>query len=134
MPYIIRRGHMKPATRLKAKIASLQRRILWQREEGRCWVCGKAATEVMHVISRKYENTAFDIEKDGNCHLACRFCHDKTHRGQFDLDGWYDLKNGFGSILALRRRAYEPVDGIQTQRLKEKYDEMVEIAQKENVK
>lgn len=116
---------------LDAKMIQLQRRILWKREDGRCWVCSRAATEVMHIVGRRFENVKYDVDNDGNCHLGCRHCHEESHRGRISLEGIYDTKFGFGTSMILRRRANAMVQGLKSHRLQTHYDELRMVAERE---
>jgi hypothetical protein len=62
----------------------LVRQVLWILEEGRCYCCAAPATEVAHLLGRRYLRLRWDVEKDGNCHLMCRKCHRLDHDGHLE--------------------------------------------------
>jgi len=53
--------------------------VLSREEARRCYVCGRMATDVAHIVTRTAVVTRWDVHPEGNCHLLCRECHDDDH-------------------------------------------------------
>lgn len=61
-----------------------------------------------HIFGRRYLNTRWDTNEQGNVHLLCRECHELTHRHASMYERWYEDRFGVEALESLRRRAYEP--------------------------
>ena len=81
--------------------------VLFGLERGRCYVCGRTATDVAHIVSRTAVVTRWDTSAEGNCHLLCRECHENDHAypkaSKYKAE--FVRKNGQGAMDVLVARA-----------------------------
>ena len=66
---------------LIAELDRETRRLVFEREMGRCFVCGAQGHDPAHLFSRRNLATRWDRHEKGNVHVLCRTCHDLDHGG-----------------------------------------------------
>jgi hypothetical protein len=94
-----------------------QRAVLWLLEAGRCYCCAGEASDVAHLISRRYLRLRWDTAKDGNCHLLCRICHTEDHAGNLQ-PSYMDVfvkRMGEGAMdeLIVRQQVISPLKDFE---------------------
>ena len=91
----------------------LCKQIVADMEDGRCYVCGREGTDLAHLFVRNKLATRWDVAEDGNCHILCRECHDKDHRGLEVYSEAYIRKNGLMAYNDLRLRSNQMIVNVK---------------------
>ncbi|MCB7129929.1 MAG: HNH endonuclease [Candidatus Brocadiales bacterium] len=58
---------------------------IWDRDEGRCQLCGRPGSEIDHIEAKKMGGRKREwkkwIDRDENLRILCLGCHHKRHHG-----------------------------------------------------
>lgn len=95
------------------ELDDLCRRIVIDREGGRCYVCGLMGSDLAHIFGRTKLATRFDTHTEGNCHILCRQCHSESHNDSPIYEEMYVRKNGEEALDALRLRSNTMVANVK---------------------
>jgi hypothetical protein len=92
------------------RLDALLRKVVIQRDNGRCYVCGKQGTDVAHLFVRNKLATRWDLR---NCHLLCRVCHTEDHHGDGCYRDTFIRKEGVEALDALRLESNQMVGNVR---------------------
>lgn len=109
---------------------SLVRELLFIREHGRCYCCGRPADDVAHLFGRRYLRLRWDYAGDGNCHLLCRTCHTEDHNATLDpsyMDTFIERVGGpAADELIIRKQDVSPVKDYEIEEVIERLKRILE--------
>lgn len=68
----MKRAKLKPKSKNKETVSTETYNAVYERDEGKCQICGKETTLQLHHINGRGKNKTNNIN---NCIMLCAYCH-----------------------------------------------------------